>query len=131
MLYKAFCFKLTVDLIAPQLGSILLEHSLWLPYLVCGIFLSFIFPLIKWMPETLHMQENLVSESNGGKDNGVRTYKSFLVREIILGLAVIFLVQLRFNMWQVLPPYTSVKFHWTLAKFSIMSQNIRLMTNLS
>lgn len=57
------------------------------------------------MPETLHMQENLVSESNGGKDNGVRTYKSFLVREFILGLAVIFLVQLRYNVMQILPPY--------------------------
>ena len=99
MLYKAFCFKLTVDLIAPQLGSILLTHSLWPPYLVCGIFLSFIFPLIKWMPETLHSQENLVSEGNGGK-NG-----SFLVREFILGLAVIFLVQLRYNVMQISPPY--------------------------
>jgi hypothetical protein len=54
-LYRAFCFKLFIDLIGPQVASGLMHHSLWLPYFICIVSLSLAFPFILWMPETLHI----------------------------------------------------------------------------
>lgn len=116
-----FCFKLAVELVAPQLASLLISHSLWLPYLLCGLSLGLTLPAIIALPETgpdaepfswYEIRENL-QLANLGRYRGVlrRT-------EIQLALLITFLVQLRYNSLQLLPPYVSVRYGWTISQVS-------------
>ncbi len=118
MLYKTFCFKLAVDLIGPQLASASMKHSLWLPYLLSVVFLLLTLPIIMLMPETLNLHR-APAERNDDLPARLHIYRRLLVkREIGLCLAVVFVVQLRFNVVQILPPFMSVKFGWTISKVS-------------
>ena len=125
-MYKVFCFKLAIDLVAPQLASLLLEHSLWLPYLMCGVFLLLTFPFIIMMPETLHLNKKLLHprSEGGNSDLGLQAYQGFLSnKNIITSLAVVFLVQLRYNAMQLIPIYTSVRFDWEISRVGVISRN--------
>jgi hypothetical protein len=51
--YKVFCFKLAVEAFTPQLALALLEHSLWLPYLLYVLALTISLPLVYLILESL------------------------------------------------------------------------------
>lgn len=118
MLYKTFCFKLAVDLIEPQLAFASMKHSLWLPNLLSVVFLLLTLPIIILMPDTLNLHR-APAEQNDKLPARLHIYRRLLVkREIGLCLAVVFVVQLSFNAVQILPPFISVKFSWTILKVS-------------
>lgn len=119
VMYYLFCFKLAVELLVPQLASLLLLHSLWLPYLLGGLALLATLPIVKIMPESLPHQTTV---DYGQLLHIVRpsrwhAYKGILKAPGVLpGLATAFLVQMRYNALQILPPYASVRFGWTIAQ---------------
>lgn len=116
MLYKTFCFKLAVDLVGPQIASESMKHSLWLPYLLSIVFLLLTLPIILLMPETLNLHR-AQAEQNDNMPAPLRIYRRLLVKhEIGLSLVVVFIVQLRYNVVQILPTFMSVKFGWNLSK---------------
>ena len=116
MLYKTFCFKLGIDLIGPQLASMSMGHSLWLPYLLSIVFLLLTLPIILLMPETLGLQRTQVEE-NEDMPPRLHIYRKFLAKhEIRLGLAIDFIVQLRYNAVQTIPPFMSMKLGWSISK---------------
>ncbi|KAH8684038.1 major facilitator superfamily domain-containing protein [Ilyonectria robusta] len=119
VMYYLFCSKLAVELLVPQLASLLLLHSLWLPYLLGGLALLATLPIVKIMSESLPHQTTV--------DYGqllqvvhprrLHAYKGILKTPgVIPGLATAFLVQMRYNALQILPPYASVRFGWTIAQ---------------
>lgn len=116
MLYKTFCLKLVVDLVGPQIASVSMKHSLWLPYLLSVVFLLLTLPIILLMPETLNLHR-AQAEQNDNISASPRIYPRLLVKqEIGLSLVVVFIVQLRYNVVQLLPPFMSVKFGWNFSK---------------
>ena len=120
ILYVVSAFKLGVEIIAPQLASVLLRHSLWLPYLICGISLFMIFPCIAMMPETLPLKQasDAVFPSNFTEsDTNPFSYMRFFTNKAVaLGLVVDFLLQFRYNTLQILIPFISVRFSWAIEK---------------
>ena len=116
MLYKTSCFKLAIDLIGPQLASASMHHSLWLPYLLCGVLLLMTFPIILFMPETLYLKR-VEAERNEHSPSRLQTYRRFFAsKNIRLGLSLAFIAQLKFNVVQIITPFMSVKFGFTIAK---------------
>ncbi|XTI92976.1 MFS general substrate transporter [Cenococcum geophilum] len=120
ILYVVSAFKFGVEIIAPQLASVLLRHSLWLPYLICGISLFMIFPCIAMMPETLPLKQasdaafpSNFTESN---TNPFSYMRFFTNKAVALGLVVDFLLQFRYNTLQILIPFISVRFSWAIEK---------------
>ncbi|KAK0646761.1 major facilitator superfamily domain-containing protein [Cercophora newfieldiana] len=119
-LYRMFCFKLAIDLVAPQFASLLIAHSLWLPYLLCGLSLGLTLPVIIVLPETGPNAKAVswhgIKESLQPAGN-LKKYRQMIGRTAIkLALTVTFLVQLRYNSLQLLPPYVSVRFGWTISQ---------------
>lgn len=96
-MYRLLCFKLAVELAIPQLASVLLLHSLWLPYLLSGLALLATLPIVKAIPETLPSQGT--SETNEGGQffqlirlQSLCRYRNLLrVRGVRLRLATAFL----------------------------------------
>ncbi|KAK3944659.1 MFS general substrate transporter [Diplogelasinospora grovesii] len=120
-LYRLFCFKLAVELALPQLASILLQHSLWLPYMLCGLALLATLPIIKALPETLSRTAEPVDWKRIGKPLDLAVfhrYKDLVAssKGVWLGLIVTFIVQMRYNVVQILPPYVSVRFGWSISE---------------
>ncbi|RDW85282.1 hypothetical protein BP6252_02872 [Coleophoma cylindrospora] len=108
--YRVFSAVLITDLIGPGVAYGTLQHSLWLPYVVCSLSLLVTFPVILYMPETLKVSEDHESASNL-ESTGATAYLKFLRDwRIFVGLVTIFLAQFRNNTIEILLPYTSVRF---------------------
>ena len=122
MLYKAFAIKFVADLIAPQLAALALRHSLWLPFLVAGIFLALSFPVLWLLPETLDKSNvSKTPETGYGKvmTFGLSSCKALLADWRILTIMImVFLSQFRYTWQSVLMSYTSVRFGWTISEAS-------------
>lgn len=125
-LYKAFVAKLLVDLGGPQLASLLMRHSLWLPYLISAASLITCFPLLYIMPETLNFHTSKAAEPSStthairtGWYSSMRTMACLVAdRYVSIWLLFTLLVQLRYNALQLFPPYVSVKFGWKISDAS-------------
>jgi hypothetical protein len=122
-LYKAFAIKFVADLVGPQLASITLRHSMWLPYLISGMCLLLSFPVLIFLPETMQMGTQPSAPSSSGslrdilRNVGLRPYRRlFTDWRIILSMAIVFLSQFRYLTESVLIPYTSVRFGWSIAE---------------
>jgi hypothetical protein len=80
------------------------------------------------MPETLHMHSIPAETGPDIRDDGqavaVRTWSHILKREIIVGLLAVFLSQMRYNVLQILPPFLSVKFDWSIAEVTTGSHKL-------
>ena len=123
VLYKAFAIKFIADLVGPQVASITLRHSMWLPYLICGICLLLSFSVLIFLPETMQMGTRRTPPSSSGSmrdvllNVGLRPYRRlFTDWRIILSMAIVFLSQFRYLTESVLVPYISVRFGWSIAE---------------
>ncbi|KAF2841302.1 MFS general substrate transporter, partial [Patellaria atrata CBS 101060] len=120
--YRTFSVYLTTDLIGPQLAYIALGHSLWLPYLICGLSLALTFPVLYAMPSTMPAQKAQVFQDKS--PFGVTSYKgytSFLKNwRILLGLMTLFVAQFRWIAIDILLPYTSMTFGWSIGKTNLL-----------
>lgn len=120
--YQIFSFKLITDMVAPQIASTAMKHSLWLPYLLCGLFLFLILPLIALMPETLLLGEEITkldAYSNNDQHNPISVYRGFFTEwRVVIGLIVIFLIQFRYSTIQIVLPYISMRFEWSISDVS-------------
>lgn len=108
---------LITDLVGPPVAYATLLRSLWLPYVVGGLALLLTYPIIASMPETLPTQ---FESSKEDSRYGLVAYKRFSTDwRIVVGLVTIFLAQFRVNTIDILLPYTSIRFGWSLGKASI------------
>jgi hypothetical protein len=119
--YLVFSAYLITDLIGPQLSYLTLKHSLWLPYVVCVLALFLIYPVLLVMPNTMKTKiEPLGSPkkvSSGGFE--LQVYGTFFSNwRILFGLMIIFIAQFRWITIDVLLPYTSIRFGWSLGQVS-------------
>ena len=99
-LYRAFTIKFLADLIGPQIAALALQHSLWLPYLICGLLIFSSFPVLFLLPETLHFTE-MSRDSASVRDLfgfcGFSSYRVFLKDwRILMMMAIVFLTQFRY-----------------------------------
>ncbi|CAG8290601.1 unnamed protein product, partial [Penicillium salamii] len=107
--YRVYSAVLITDLIGPLITYRSLQHSLWLPYVVCGVSLLATFPILYYMPETLPTrasQDRVMSPLNL---SGIKVYLKFLADyRVAIGIVTIFLAQFRANLIEILLPYVSV-----------------------
>ncbi|PGH08512.1 hypothetical protein AJ80_07832 [Polytolypa hystricis UAMH7299] len=109
--YRVFSAVLIADLVGPPIAYGTLRHSLWLPYLACGLFLSLTYPVLLYMPETLQKTAQDQEGTSPLETAGVRKYLKFLTDwKIFIGVTTVFLAQFRNNTIEILLPYTSVRF---------------------
>ncbi|OCK91093.1 uncharacterized protein K441DRAFT_576376 [Cenococcum geophilum 1.58] len=115
--YRVYSAVLITDLIGPPVTYATLEHSLWLPYLVCGLTLSLTYPVTTAMPETLHKVAKDQDVTPGFESIGIQTYLNFLKDwRVFVGIMTVFLAQFRVNTIEILLPYISVRFGLKLAQ---------------
>ncbi|PGH29195.1 hypothetical protein GX50_08058 [[Emmonsia] crescens] len=115
--YRVFSAVLVTDLIGPPIAYGTLRHSLWLPYIVCALFLSLTYPVLFYMPETLQKTAQDQESTSPLEVAGVRNYIKFLTDwRIFIGVTTVFLAQFRNNTIEILLPYTSVRFGLELGK---------------
>lgn len=122
---------LCVGAVGPRIAAITLEHSLWLPYLLCATGLAASFPVLFWMPETLPdvpLSQLVLSASSTPMRNPETTWKGRIEstlhvyqavlkdQRILAGLVCVFLAQFRSVAIDILLPYVSFKFDWPLSK---------------
>ncbi|KAG4438250.1 hypothetical protein IFR05_006278 [Cadophora sp. M221] len=109
--YRVFSAVLITDLIGPPIAYATLRHSLWLPYLVCGLALLLTAPVILTMPETLRKAPEHKNQASALEATGLSAYFKFLKDwRIFVGVVTVFLAQFRNNTIEILLPYTSVRF---------------------
>jgi hypothetical protein len=132
-----FCTMLCVGVFGPILAAVTLEHSIWLPYLICATSLAASFPILYIMPETLHdspKQHNPIFQDvslnpfrwlRGSIKSGLEIYKAVLNdRRMVAGLFCVFLAQFKSSTTDILPPYISYKFYWPLSKVGRLSRHV-------
>ena len=121
-LYRAFIIIFLADLIGPQIAALALQHSLWLPFLICGLLVRSSFPILLVLPETLHFKDKPRDSATVKKSisfYGFSLYLPFLKDwRILLMMAIVFLTQFRYLVNSVRLPYTSVRFGWSISKVS-------------
>ncbi|OJD10911.1 hypothetical protein AJ78_08199 [Emergomyces pasteurianus Ep9510] len=115
--YRVFSAVLITDLIGPPIAYGTLRHSLWLPYIVCALFLSLTYPVLFYMPETLQKTAQYQESTSPFEITGLKNYIKFLADwRIFIGVTTVFLAQFRNNTIEILLPYTSVRFGLALGK---------------
>ena len=127
MLYLAFALKYAADLLGPQIASISLAHSLWLPVLICELCLAASFAVLAALPETLCPKQNQTGQmivSPRLDAAGFEAYKKLLSDwKILVGMSIAFLTQFRYLNGSILLPYASVRFSWSIGKVSLVHMN--------
>jgi hypothetical protein len=115
-LYIVYAFKLSIEMFAPLIASVSLQHSLWLSYLICGLSLLLIFPAIAIMPETLGLQAN---DDSSDTDDEPFSYMSFYTNKaVFICLIADLFLQFRYNTLQILIPFASVRFGLAIKEVS-------------
>ena len=121
-LYRAFTIKFLADLIGPQIAALALQHSLWLPFLICGLLTLSSFPVLLVLPETLHYSDRSSDSAGVKRSIGLCDFSSYLsfLRDwrILVMMAIVFLTQFRYLVDSVRLPYTSLRFGWSISKAS-------------
>lgn len=113
--YKLLSAMLVTELLGPPLSYWSMERSLWLPYVICIVSLALSFPLLWIMPETLKMKRE--DKVDRIPEPAMFVYKKIATdKRIILSLTALFVVQFRDQTIDVLLPYTSERFDWTLSE---------------
>jgi hypothetical protein len=109
--YRVYSAVLLTDLVGPPVAYGTLQHSLWLPYVVCGLALLATYPILLYMPETLQKTPEDEQRRSPIESTGIWTYLKFLKDwRILVGITTVFLAQFRNNTIEILLPYTSVRF---------------------
>lgn len=125
MLYLAFALKYAADLVGPQIASVSLTHSLWLPLLICGLCLLASLAILAALPETLSLKHHHSGQMINGPEPAATSfegYRSLLSdRKILAGMSITFLTQFRYLNESVLLPYASVRFSWSIGQVSPFS----------
>lgn len=120
MLYLAFALKYVADLVGPQIASVSLAHSLWLPMLISELCLAASFVVLAALPETLSVnqhQSGQMIDNAKPEASGFEAYRNLLSnRKILVGMSIVFLTQFRYLNQSILLPYASVRFAWSIGK---------------
>lgn len=106
-----------------------MNKALWLPYVICVISLASTFPVLLYMPEfRLEKKDIQDRPSSASQGSPVRKPTVFaIVKEffcdvrVVLGLVSVFTAQFRTVTMDILLPYTSKRFGWTLSQVCIPS----------
>lgn len=136
MLYLAFAIKYAADLVGPQIASVSLTHSLWLPLLICELCLLASFAVLAAVPETLSLKHHHSGQMIDGPEPtaaGFEAYRGLLSdRKILAGMSITFLTQFRYLNESILLPYASVRFSWSISQVSpINTTGIRHSPNFT
>jgi hypothetical protein len=138
--YQIYITTILTSLIGSPIAFLSLNTWIWLPYLLCCCSLSLSFPILLYMPETSRLTQPSLHgrERSTALDTlGSRIRKSLLVYrklllewKVLLGLIVIFTAQFRSHVTDLLFPYTSKRFGWSIAEVYSSSPSIRLGINI-
>lgn len=112
--YRVFSAVLLTDVVGPPVAYATLRHSLWLPYFIAGLSLVMSILIATLMPETLP-DHGAKPYLNGGID--MAKFRAFVGKwKLVVALITIFLAQFRMNTIEILLPYVSVRFGWTIGQ---------------
>lgn len=119
MLYLAFALKYVADFVGPQIASVSLAHSLWLPMLISELCLAASFVILAALPETLSVKQHQSAQIANAKPEspGFEAYRNLLSNwKILVGMSIAFLTQFRYLNEDILLPYASVRFAWSIGQ---------------
>ena len=99
MLYLAFALKYAADLVGPQIASVSLTRSLWLPLLICGLCLLASLATLAALPETLSLNYHHRGQMIDGPEPAAAGFEAsrglLSDRKILAGMSITLLTQFR------------------------------------
>lgn len=104
-----------------------MDKALWLPYVICVISLASTFPVLLYMPDFREGKKDFRNRPNSPSQGSpvreatvVAIVKEFFCDiRVVLGLVSVFTAQFRTVTMDILLPYTSKRFEWTLSQVCI------------